>query len=81
MNETKINTKSIAEKYGVSEKEVERIYHSVFQFIHEKIKHMDVMAAINGEVEQTSFNIPGLGKLYFDKEKAIKYFKRWKKLE
>lgn len=81
MNETKINTKVIAEKYGVSEKEVDRIYHSVFQFIHEKIKQMDVMSAINGEIEQTSFNIPELGKLYFDKETAIKYLKRWKKLE
>jgi len=81
MNATRLDARPIAEKYGITEKEVCDIYESVFQFIHNKIKETDYIAAVQDDTIRTSFQIPNLGKLYCDKDKTIKYLKKWKKLQ
>lgn len=60
--------KSIAEKYGISPKELNNIYRDIFAFIKEKIISLDFTGISEEEFKKlkTSFMLPGLGKLGAD---------------
>lgn len=82
MKQTIVDCKAIANKYGISEGEVENIYKCTFEFIHNIASSFDFTVLTDDEIDKlkTSFQIPGLGKLYLDRKKLNKYRERWKKI-
>ena len=82
MRQTRFDGKSIAEKYGISEDEVQNIYRYTFEFIHNTASSFDFSVLTDDELDKmkTSFQLPGLGKLYLDRIKLNKYREKWKKI-
>lgn len=81
MGATKLDFKKIADKYGISKDEVQHIYFDTFEFIHNTISSLDYTDLTDEELNsiKSSFQLPGLGKLYLDKDKVKKLAKLWKK--
>lgn len=81
MKQTIIDCKPIADKYGISEDEVKNIYRYTFEFIHNTASSFDFSTLTDDEIDQlkTSFQLPGLGKLYLDRKKLNKYREQWTK--
>lgn len=82
MRQTRFDGKPIAEKYGISEDEVQNIYRYTFEFIHNTASSFDFSVLTDDELDKmkTSFQLPGLGKLYLDRIKLNKYREKWKKI-
>ena len=82
MKQTRFDGKLIAEKYGISEDEVQNIYRYTFEFIHNTASSFDFSVLTDDELDKmkTSFQLPGLGKLYLDRTKLNKYREKWKKI-
>ncbi len=74
MDVTEIDYQKIADMYGVSKEEVKNIYYDTFEFIRNTINSLDIPSKSDDEIDElkSSFVIPGLGRLYLDKEKAKK---------
>lgn len=56
--------KEVALELGLSEKEVTEAYKSMWRFMRETIKNLDVSSKEKFEAQRTNFNIPRIGKLF-----------------
>lgn len=58
--------KEIAAEFNLTQREVQEIYESQWDFVHEKIEDIDFNDVTEEEFDElkTNFNIPGLGKFY-----------------
>lgn len=81
MDVTKVDFQKIADKYGMTKGDIKNIYYDTFEFIYKTISSLEYTQMSYEELNaiKTSFNLPGLGKLYLDKPLVKKFAKVWKK--
>ena len=81
MNITEVDFQKIADKYGMSKGDIRNIYYDTFEFIYKTISSLEYTEMSDEELDamKTSFNIPGLGKLYLDRKTIKKFAEIWKK--
>lgn len=81
MDVTKVDFQKIADKYGMTKGDIKNIYYDTFEFIYKTISSLEYTKMSDEELNaiKTSFNLPGLGKLYLDKHLVKKFAKVWKR--
>lgn len=82
MRTTTLDCSKIAKKYDVTEDEVWNIYHDTFEFIHNTASSFDFTTLTDSDLDnmRTSFQIPGLGKLFLNRDRLHRFLKKWKKI-